>query len=193
MIEGDVRSPNFIILMTDDQSWVGTSLKMHPDDPRTRSDFFLTPNVERLAETGMLFNRGYAPAPYCCPTRRSLLIGQTPARHIYQKDQRNWTTRYREQLSLPQMLKQADPDYRTAHFGKWDMRFDDVSPEAMGYDMSDGDTGNETGGGKGSGGPAAHRDPKQIFGITQRTCEFMAQQQRSGNPFFATIWTCLFL
>ena len=56
MIQGDVRSPNFIILMTDDQSWVGTSLKMNPDDARTRSDFFLTPNVERLAETGMRFN-----------------------------------------------------------------------------------------------------------------------------------------
>ena len=187
MIQGGVSAPNFIILMTDDQSWVGTSLKMNPDDARTRSDFFLTPNVERLAETGMRFSRGYAPAPYCCPTRRSVLIGQTPARHIYQKDQRNWTTRYREQLSLPQMLKQAEPDYRTAHFGKWDMRFDHVSPEAMGYDLSDGDTSNETGGGKGSGGPAAQRDPKQIFGITQRTCEFMEQQQRSGNPFFVQV------
>ena len=187
LIEGNAASPNFIILMTDDQSWVGTSLKMDPDDVRTRSDYFLTPNVERLAKTGMLFNRGYAPAPYCCPTRRSLLIGQTPARHIYQKEQRNWTTRYRLQLSLPQMLKQANPDYRSAHFGKWDMRYDELTPEDMGYDVSDGYTANETGGGKSSGGPAAQVDPKQIFGITQRTCEFMEQQEKSGNPFFVQV------
>ena len=53
------------------------------------------------------------------------------------------------------MLKQANPAYRTAHFGKWDMRTDEVTPEQMGYDVSDGYTNNGTGGGKGSGGPAA--------------------------------------
>ncbi|MEO2035185.1 MAG: sulfatase-like hydrolase/transferase, partial [Planctomycetaceae bacterium] len=185
--KASAASPNFVILLTDDQSWVGTSLRIDPDDARTRSDYFLTPNVERLARTGMRFTRGYSPAPYCCPTRRSLLIGQTPARHIYQKDQRNWTTRYREQLSLPQMLKRANPQYRCAHFGKWDMRFDDVTPEEMGYDISDGYTDNGTGGGKGSGGPAARQDPKQIFGITGRTCDFMEQQAKAGAPFFVQV------
>ena len=180
-------SPNFVILLTDDQSWVGTSLRIDPDDGRTSSDYFLTPNIERLAASGMRFTRGYSPAPYCCPTRRSLLIGQTPARHIYQKDQRSWTTNYRKQLSLPQMLKRANPNYRSAHFGKWDMRFDDVTPKEMGYDVSDGYTDNGTGGGKGSGGPAARQDPKQIFGITERTCAFMEQAAKARNPFFVQI------
>jgi arylsulfatase A-like enzyme len=179
--------PNIVVTLTDDQSWVGTSLRIDPDDARTSSDYYLTPNVERLAKTGMRFTRGYSPAPYCCPTRHSLLIGQTPARHIYQKDQRSWTTRYREQLSLPQMLKRANPTYRSAHFGKWDMRFDDVTPEEMGYDVSDGYTDNGTGGGKGSGGPAARKDPKQIFGITKRTCAFMEQEAKAGNPFFVQV------
>ena len=181
------EAPNFVVLLTDDQSWVGTSLRIDPKDARTRSDFYRTPNIERLAAMGMRFTRGYSPAPFCCPTRRSLLIGQTPARHIYQKDQRNWTTHFRKQLSLPQMLKQANPKYRTAHFGKWDMRFDDVTPEEMGYDVSDGLTGNGTGGGKGSGGPAAKNDPKLIFAITRRTCDFMENQARAGNPFFVQV------
>jgi len=181
------RSPNFVVILTDDQSWVGTSLQIDPKDGRTRSDYYHTPNIERLAKEGMSFARGYSPAPYCCPTRRSLLIGQTPARHIYQKDQRSWTTRYRQQLSLPQMLKQADAGYRTAHFGKWDMRFDDVTPEEMGYDVSDGYTDNGTGGGKGAGGPAAKEDPKQIFGITERTCDFMEAQAKAGHPFFVQV------
>ena len=60
------------------------------------------------------------------------------------------------------MLKQANDNYQTAHFGKWDMRFDNVTPDEMGYDISDGITGNSTGGGKGSGGPSANNDPKLI-------------------------------
>lgn len=180
-------SPNFVVILTDDQSWVGSSLLIKPEDPRTKSDYFKTPNIERLASMGTSFTQGYAPAPYCCPTRRSILIGQTPARHIYQKDQRNWTSNYRKQLSIPQMLKQANPAYRTAHFGKWDMRFDDVTPEEMGYDVSDGLTGNGTGGGKGSGGPSVQEDPKLIWGITERTGTFMEDQTSAGHPFFVQV------
>ncbi|MFP6750339.1 MAG: sulfatase-like hydrolase/transferase, partial [Pirellulaceae bacterium] len=180
-------SPNFVVILTDDQSWVGSSVLMDPDDARTRSDYYQTPHIERLAKMGMQFTQGYSPAPYCCPTRRSLLIGQTPARHIYQQDQENWPRYYRQQLSLPRMLKQANPAYRTAHFGKWDMRTDEVTPEQMGYDVSDGYTSNGTGGSKGSGGPAAKEDPKLIFGITDRACNFMEKQTKSGHPFFLQV------
>ena len=181
------RSPNFVVIMTDDQSWVGTSLQIDPADERSRSDYFRTPQIERLASECMSFTRGYAPAPYCCPTRRSLLIGQTPARHIYQKDQPNWTANYRQQLSIPQMLKQANPAYRAAHFGKWDMRYDDVTPAEMGYDVSDGYTDNGTGGGKGAGGPAASTDPKLIVGITERTGAFMESARDANQPFFVQV------
>ncbi|MCP4505952.1 MAG: sulfatase-like hydrolase/transferase, partial [Fuerstiella sp.] len=184
---GAATSPNFVVILTDDQSWVGSSVLIDPDDERSRSDYFHTPHIERLAEMGMRFTQGYAPAPFCCPTRRSLLTGQTPARHIYQKDQKNWPLEYRKQLSLPRMLKAANPNYRTAHFGKWDMRTDEVTPEQMGYDVSDGYTGNGTGGGKGSGGPAASHDPKLILGITDRTCDFMQTQAKSGHPFFVQV------
>ena len=180
-------SPNFVIILTDDQSWVGSSLEMIPGQPGTRSTYYHTPNIERLATMGMQFTRGYAPAPFCCPTRRSLVIGQTPARHIYQKDQSSWGQKYRQQLSIPQMLKQANANYRTAHLGKWDSRFDNVTPEQMGYDVSDGLTGNSTGGGKGSGGPAASDDPKLIFDLTKRAGEFMHQESAAGNPFFVQI------
>ena len=177
-------SPNFVIILSDDQSWVGSSLKMKPEDSRTKSDYFQTPHLEQLAKQGMLFTQGYAPAPFCCPTRRSLLIGQTPARHIYQKDQKNWTSNFRKQLSLPRMLKQVDENYQTAHFGKWDMRFDDVTPEEMGYDISDGITGNSTGGGKGSGGPSANNDPKLIQSLTEQANNFMKLQVQNKRPFF---------
>ena len=183
-IAAKLTSPNFVIILSDDQSWVGSSIKMKPEDSQTKSDYFKTPYLERLAKRGMLFTQGYAPAPFCCPTRRSLLIGQTPARHIYQKDQQKWTSNYRKQLSLPKMLKRANDNYQTAHFGKWDMRFDNVSPKEMGYDISDGITGNNTGGGKGSGGPSVKNDPKLIHSITDRANNFMKLQVQRKKPFF---------
>ena len=71
-----------------------------------------------------------------------------------------------------------------AHFGKWDHRFDRPLPEEVGYDESDGDTGNGTGGGKGSGGPAAREDPKLLDHITARAFKFLEQQADSGMPFY---------
>ena len=179
--------PSFVVILSDDQSWVGSSVLMMPGEPRSRSDYFRTAGLERLARSGMTFTDGYAPAPFCCPTRRSLQIGQTPARHIYQENQEDWPAKYRQQLNIPAVLKSADARYRTAHFGKWDHRFDRPSPEEMGYDLSDGDTGNGTGGGRGSGGPAAASDPKLIDHITDRACDFLEEHAKSGKPFYLQI------
>ena len=179
--------PNFILILTDDQSWVGSSALMDPENPETKSDYFQTPNIERLMDMGMRFTQGYAPAPLCCPTRRSIQVGQTPARHLMQKDQDAWPARYRKQLNIPRMLKATDPRYQTAHFGKWDHRYDEVTPEEQGYDVSDGYTGNGTGGGKGSGGPSAKEDPKLMRHITDQSISFMRKQVASQNPFFVQL------
>ena len=114
---GKNTPPNFIVILTDDQSYVGTSFLTNPEDPRTKSDYYQTPNMDRLAQMGMRFTNGYSPAPFCCPTRKSITIGQTPAKHEYQKDRVNWPKEFRKQLSIPQMLKKANPKYQTAHFG----------------------------------------------------------------------------
>ena len=49
------------------------------------------------------------------------------------------------------------------------------------------DTGNGTGGGKGSGGPAAAADPKLIDHITGRACQFLEDQAANGGPFYLQI------
>ena len=86
------ESPNFIVILTDDQSWVGSSVLMNPDDSRTRSDFYMTPHMERLAHMGMRFTQGYSPASSCCPTRRAIQTGQFPARHEYNADRKGRTS-----------------------------------------------------------------------------------------------------
>ncbi len=181
------RSPNFVVILTDDQSWVGTSVEMIPGDPRTRSDYFLTPNIERLARMGMLFTQGYTPGASCCPSRRALQTGQMPARHEYNADREGWTAAYREQLNIPRMLKSANPDYVAAHFGKWDHRYDEISPYQQGYDFSDGYTGNANGGSKGSGGPAATPDPKLVDTLTDEAIHFIDRQKAAHRPFYLQV------
>jgi arylsulfatase A-like enzyme len=179
--------PSFILVLSDDQSWVGTSQEMIPGRPETASDYHRTPQLERLAARGMLFTDGYAPAPYCCPTRRSLQVSQTPARHEYQVDRKGWTDVYRRQLNIPRMLKAADARYRTAHLGKWDHRYDGISPADQGYDVSDGVTSNATGGGRDAGGGTERSDPKLIQSLTERAGAFLAEQAREQRPFYLQV------
>ncbi|MEM1068263.1 MAG: sulfatase-like hydrolase/transferase [Planctomycetota bacterium] len=184
---GASKSPNFIVILTDDQSWVGSSVQIKPDDPRTRSDYYLTPNMERMAQMGMRFTQGYAPAASCCPTRRAIQTGQCPARHEYNADREGWVDAYRQQLNIPRMLKAADATYVTAHFGKWDHRYDEISPFQQGYDFSDGYTGNGTGGAKGSGGPASTPDPKRIDSITDNALHFIERNHHRKMPFYLQV------
>ncbi len=176
--------PNFIVILTDDQSWVGSSVQIKPNDTRTRSDFYLTPHMERMARMGMRFTQGYSPAASCCPTRRALQTGQFPARHEYNADRGGWTDTYRKQLNITRMLKAANDRYVTAHFGKWDHRYDEISPAQQGYDFSDGYTSNGTGGSKGSGGPAAMPDPKRIDTITDKALHFIVRNHHRKKPFY---------
>jgi hypothetical protein len=72
-------APNIIFILADDQSWNGTSVQMHPNIPDSKSDFYRTPNLEKLAAEGMRFSQAYSPGPMCSPTRASLQTGKSPA------------------------------------------------------------------------------------------------------------------
>lgn len=71
--------PNIIIFLVDDMGWQETSVPFHNE--RTElNDRFKTPNMERLADKGMIFTQAYASA-ICSPSRVSLITGTNPARH----------------------------------------------------------------------------------------------------------------
>ena len=42
----ELKRPNFILIVSDDQGWAQTSTQMDPDDPETKSDYFRTPNMD---------------------------------------------------------------------------------------------------------------------------------------------------
>ena len=98
--------PNIVLVMADDQGWGDMGYNGHP--------VLKTPHFDRAAAAGLKFDRFYAAAPVCSPTRASVLTGRHPNRMgVFQ-----WGYPLRPQeTTLAEALQQAG--YTTAHFGKW--------------------------------------------------------------------------
>jgi uncharacterized sulfatase len=62
------QRPNILFVISDDQSWVHTSIA---GDPVVK-----TPNFDRIATEGLLFNNSYTACPSCAPSRAAVLTGQ---------------------------------------------------------------------------------------------------------------------
>lgn len=192
-VSGAEGKPNVIFLLTDDQGWTDRSSPADPACTNSCRGFFRTPNIDRLSRQSMNFASGYAPAPVCTPTRRSIQFGMTPAR--VRGTEFKSTFDPAGHLSLPQVVKKADPAYVCAHFGKWGEYmigpkepFGDPrgEPKNLGYDVSDGYTGNE----HGSCGPktkfklTADEDPKRILSMTRRGVAFLEERAADSKPFY---------
>jgi arylsulfatase A-like enzyme len=177
-------SPNIILILTDDQGWSQRSGLMDPENPKSGSSYLHTPAMDRIAEEGMRFTGGYSPAPLCTPTRRSILCGTSAARSGTEFASK-WVPA--DHMTLPRALKQANPEYQCAHFGKWGEKMIS-SPEECGYDVSDGHTGNVTGGMAEKMQPAhIVEDPKRTGSVTDRSIEFIREQTKAGKPFYAQV------
>ena len=99
--------PNIILCMADDQGWGDVGFNGH--------EFLKTPNLDRLAGEGLQFNRWYAAAPVCSPTRGSCLTGRHPFRYgIYHANKGHLRSK---EICIQEILKQQG--YATGHFGKW--------------------------------------------------------------------------
>jgi arylsulfatase A len=185
------KAPNFILILTDDQGWNGTSVQMMDEEIRSKSDYHQTPNLETLAKQGMRFSSAYASAPVCSPSRYSIQFGQTPARlKMIRVGMNTNHINHQTALTIPKLLKSIDPNYTAAHFGKWGI---DVDPSVLGYDYSDGITGNKEGGfsykssKKIQWGNTITEDPKKIFSTTQSAIDFIESQAKSKTPFFLQV------
>ncbi len=177
-------SPNIVLILTDDQGWSQRSGAMHPDVADSKSSYLHTPNMDRIATTGMRFTSGYAPAPLCTPTRRSILNGTSAARSGTEFDS-VWVPA--KHMTIPMAIKKANPAYQCAHFGKWGEKMIS-SPEECGYDASDGHTGNVTGGMTNKEKPFhIVEDPKRTDSVTKRSIEFMRKQVKANRPFYLQV------
>jgi len=178
------KKPNIILVLTDDQGWTDTSVRMMPDRHDTKSDFYQTPALEQMAKEGMVFSDAYSPAPVCTPTRESIQWGKTPARLKSTGHYRLARKNFDGEISIPQAIKAVDPTYATAHFGKWGGQ--QPYPENAGYDRTDGNTNNYHGDWRSlkDKRPVPLDDPKQIFSLTKRANKFIEDQVKAKRPFY---------
>lgn len=119
------EKPNIVLVMADDQGWGDMAYNGHP--------VLKTPNFDQAAETGLRFDRFYAAAPVCSPTRASVMTGRHPNRMGVFKW--GYPIRPRE-ITVAEALKTAG--YVTAHFGKWHLgsvrKDSPVHPGKNGFD-----------------------------------------------------------
>jgi arylsulfatase A-like enzyme len=124
--------PNILHIMTDQQQWATI----------TGRSSCRTPNLNRLAEEGLLFERSYTPSAVCCPARAMILSG---AYH--------WHNGVFNQIhSAPSVHRDMFPDvvlysqrlrdagYHLGYVGKWHASWD-RSPLDFGFHEVAGITG----------------------------------------------------
>ena len=130
--------PNVLFIFLDDFGW--------RDCGFMGSDFYETPNLDRLAAGGMVFDNAYAGAANCAPSRACLLSGQYSPRHqIYNVGTSlRGNPKYSKLKHIPgkDVLSTNirtwahvahDAGYRTGTIGKWHLSDD---PLPYGFDFN---------------------------------------------------------
>lgn len=117
-----IDTPNILLITSDQHHWAALG---HMDST------VQTPNLDRLAQGGCVFNRAYCPNPTCTPSRASIITGQYPSQHGA------WSlgTKLPEAaLTIGDLLSRAG--YRTALIGKahfQPLKGDSVYPSLESY------------------------------------------------------------
>jgi arylsulfatase A-like enzyme len=137
------QRPNVILILSDDLGWT--------DIGCFGSDYYQTPNLDRLATQGMKFTQAYSACTVCSPSRAAILTGKYPARlHLtdFISGHRfswaklkppEWTQHLPlEERTLAEALKAEG--YATAHIGKWHLGQQPYYPEHQGFDRNIGGT-----------------------------------------------------
>jgi arylsulfatase A-like enzyme len=88
-----------------------------------------SPNLQRLADSGLVFDRAFATSPLCTPARSSLFTGTSPHRNgLLGLSHAGW--RYAEGVrTLPELAR--DAGYRTTLIG---LQHEDPDPTVLGFD-----------------------------------------------------------
>jgi arylsulfatase A-like enzyme len=124
------RKPNFLVIVTDDQGIGDVGCYGHPE--------VRTPNLDRLAASGVRFTQWYSNAPICSASRAAIMTGQYPDRAGVKgalPSDPAWNVRGLRagEITFPRLLNQRG--YRTAAFGKWHLGSAPESrPMVQGFD-----------------------------------------------------------
>lgn len=106
---------SIVFILVDDLRYDALSYLGHP--------FLETPNIDRLAQNGLLFENAFVTTSLCSPSRASILSGQYAHKHRVLD---NNTDMPLGVATFPVVLNRAG--YRTAFVGKWHMGGQSDSP-----------------------------------------------------------------
>ncbi len=120
---GLAKSPNVVMIISDDQAWTDFGFMGHPT--------IKTPHLDRLAAESAVFERGYVPTSLCRPSLATLITGLYPHQHKIsgndpaQTRDKSKRDEWRQQLiahidrvdTLPKLL--APTGYVSFQTGKW--------------------------------------------------------------------------
>lgn len=172
--------PNIILVMADDQGFGDVGYYGHP--------VLKTPNLDSMAATSLRFDRFYAAAPVCSPTRASVVTGRHPNR----TGCFSWGHAIRPQeITIAQALKSKG--YKTGHFGKWHIgsvyKNSPVNPGACGFDewlsapnFFDIDPILSR------KGQALQTTGESSIVIVDAAIDFIRDNTKKTDPFLAVIW-----
>lgn len=118
--------PNIILVMADDQGWGDMGYYGHP--------YVQTPHFDEMSRNSLRFDRFYAAAPVCSPTRAAVLTGRNPNRVNVLNHGRSIRP---QETTIAEALKTIG--YATGHFGKWHVGScqptSPVNPTNSGFDV----------------------------------------------------------
>ncbi len=201
--------PNVVFILADDLGYSDVGFM--------GSDFYETPNIDRLARRGLHFTNAYAAAPLCSATRCSIQTGLYPARtgltgasgHLQQvflekrvANRAKPMQPYTEAISTSRMdtehftLAEAfhAAGYKTAHFGKWHLGPEPYDPLHQGYEVDVPHTAAPSPLGSGFFFPFHVWKDKGKPGdnledlLVEEAARFIEAQAESNAPFFLAYW-----
>ncbi len=197
------KQPNVLFILVDDLGWNDLGFM--------GSEYYETPNIDKLSEQGVVFTNAYAACQVSSPSRASILTGKYTSNHgitnfIGAPYGEAWTKRGRftkmvppeygmhllhEESTLPEYL--SEQGYKTFFAGKWHLGDEGSLPEDHGFDINIG--------GWASGGPSGGyfspwtnpvlpniEDGENLsMRLSKETVNFMAQHTKKNKrqPFLA--------
>lgn len=172
--------PNIILVMADDQGWGDTGYNGHP--------FVRTPALDAMAREGFVFDRFYAGAPVCSPTRASVMTGRCPVRSKVANHGRYMRP---QEQTIAETLKSAG--YVTGFFGKLHLGSGQpntpCNPSGMGFDewvmglnFFDNDPYLSR------NGKVEHVQGKGSVIVMDEAIAFLRKHRADRRPLFTVIW-----
>ncbi len=201
--EKEKSKPNILFILADDLGYHDLSVM--------GSNYYETPNIDRIAREGMVFTNGYAACQVCSPSRASIMTGKFPARHgitdwIGAPAGTHWrkSKRYSkllppdyvhqlpsEYITMPEALRKAG--YKTFFAGKWHLGERGSWPTDHGFDINIGgwDAGSPKGGyfDPFENPNLKNRQPGENLSmrLAKETVQFLTEHnpKETGQPVFA--------